>query len=496
MALDVVVIGAGLGGLSAAISLAAQGARVQVVEASPRAGGKAGLAWHEGVSFDTGPSVLTLPHVLDALLQLAGTRLEHELTLRRPTPAFRYLYPDGVALDIHHDLERSLASVAATLGEAASNELADFLAYAQRIWELSAPVFVFGPAPGLHLLTRLGPAALLKFHHVDPFRDMWSAIRARVRSPHLQALLARYATYNGSDPRTAPATLNCISYVELGLGGYGVEGGVYALVEALVRVARGLGVQLRLGQPVRGIVLEGGRARGVQLEDGEALPADAVVCNADVAHLTEDLLPETGRRAASGAPSMSGWTCVLKARRRQGEHARVAHTVLFPADYLQEFVDIFDRGRPPEDPTIYLCAQEPCHGRAGWIAHEPVFLMANAPPVTEAAPRDCEALAARALARARAAGLLDADDAVVWSRDPAGLARSFPGSRGSLYGAASNGMWAAFRRPANRSPGVPGLYLASGSAHPGGGMPLCLQSGLEASKALLEDHALSTRRPA
>ncbi|HEV2149976.1 MAG TPA: hypothetical protein VGR37_21445, partial [Longimicrobiaceae bacterium] len=186
----------------------------------------------------------------------------------------------------------------------------------------------------------------------------------------------------------------------------------------------------------------------------------------------------------------SGWTGVLRARRRSGADARIAHTVLFPSAYMDEFADVFDRGRPPREPTVYLCAQEPCHGRSGWAEHEPVFVMANAPPEPAGGPRppgEWDRLRERVLARLDAAGLRHPDDALAWERTPAQLAAAFPGSRGAIYGAASNSPFAAFRRPPNRVPGARGVYLASGSAHPGGGLPLCILSGEAAARALLED---------
>jgi 1-hydroxycarotenoid 3,4-desaturase len=171
--------------------------------------------------------------------------------------------------------------------------------------------------------------------------------------------------------------------------------------------------------------------------------------------------------------------------------------VLFPEDYRAEFADIFDRQRPPEDPTVYLCAPEKAYGRPGWEEHEALFVMANAPPVgvsgADSTPRDrWAALRERVLTRLRRAELIDpeeADDAaVLWERTPEDLARRYPGSRGAIYGASSNSKMAAFNRPPNRVKGLEGLYLAGGTAHPGGGVPMCLQSGRLAAEAVLEDH--------
>jgi 1-hydroxycarotenoid 3,4-desaturase len=322
---------------------------------------------------------------------------------------------------------------------------------------------------------------------IDPLHTMWSAVRRRVKSQPLRHLLARYATYNGSDVRVAPATLNCIAHVELGLGGFGVKGGMYEVARALVRVACRAGVRLHLHTRVARIETAGGRTVAVLDERGRRWPADVVVANAEASHVLSELLADpVPPRAMSRTRSMSGWVGVLRARRRDGDRVRIAHTVLFPDEYIREFSDIFDHGVPPREPTVYLCALEQAHGRTGWAEHEPVFLMANTPPHGAGTDGYAE-LADTVLGRIRAAGLCDCDDHLVYERTPAELARQFPGSGGSLYGLASNSRLAAFMRPPNRVRAAPGLYLASGSAHPGGGVPLCLLSGFHAAQAVLKD---------
>lgn len=480
------VVGAGLGGLAAAISLAHKGHRVVVLEAASQPGGKAGTVTVDGVTVDTGPSMFTLPHVLEPLLQAGGRQLGRDLRLLQPEPAFRYRYVDGTVLDLHHDLGETADSVGAALGSAARDELLGFLSYTRKIWDTAAPRFVFGPAPGWRTILSYGLSALFELPAIDPLRSMQRAIKAQVSSPHLRMLFARFATYNGSDVRRAPATLNCIAHVELSLGGYGIDGGVHALVELLVDIARGLGVELWLDAPVRSVDLDAGRVSGVTLVDGTALVAPVVVCNADAAWL-RTALPAGTPHGLPKPPvgSMSGWNAIVRARRRED---RPAHEVFFCRDYDQEFADIFDRDRPPVEPTLYLCAQEVAHGRAGWANEEPVFLMVNAPsePPGRARPAAVwEAVQQTALDRAQNAGIFDVDDEVVWTRTPADLARRFPGSNGGLYGAASNDAFAAFRRPPNRIDSVPGLFLATGSAHPGGGMPLAVRSGLAATEAVL-----------
>lgn len=488
---EVLVVGAGIGGLAAALALAAKGLPVRVLEAGPRPGGKAGVVEVDGVRIETGPSVLTLPEVFRSLVARAGLRLDELITLRRLDPGFRYRYADGCVLEVAHDPDDTLAGVRAALGPAAEAELAAFLGYSRRIWEAAAPHFVLGPAPTWPAMARLAlrhPRALLS---VDPLRSMAAGIDRHVREPHLRMLLRRYATYNGSDPRRAPATLNCIAHVELSLGGFGVEGGIGELVGALAGALEERGGVIECGAEVERVLTRGGSAVGVALAGGGERRGRAVVVNADVGMLRAGGLADAGRHLpTAAAPSMSGWTGALRAARRAD---RLPHEVLFPRDYDAEFADIFDRDRPPADPTVYLCAQERCHGIPGWADAEQVFVMVNAPaepPDGARAPGVWADVEAGIERRLRAAGLWADGDAMVWRRTPTDLADGFPGSRGAIYGAASNERFAAFRRPPNRVPGLQGLYLASGSAHPGGGLPMVALSGMAAADCLGRDAGL------
>ena len=482
---DVIVVGGGMGGLAAAIALGAAGQRVLLLERADALGGKVGEVVVDGVAFDTGPSVLTLPDVVDSVLRRAGLSVAADLPLVRPSPSFRYRYPSGTQLDVFVDVEDTIASVRRTLGDLAGDELRQFLSYAKDIWETSKDDFVFGEAPTVSTLVRLAFTRPFDMLKVDPLHSMRGAITSRITSPELRTLLLRYATYNGSDPTTAPATLNCIAHVELALGGFGVAGGMSALRDVLARACAAVGVVIQTGVSVDDVVVVEGRVVGVRVGN-DVIEADDVVVNADVAWLRA--LP--GFATALPKPtslSMSGATMVIKARRRD---TRVAHEVVFAdADYLDEFADIFRRRRGPRTPTIYVCAQERAHARRGWHEHEPLFVMVNAPALdtgdTVDTVDDSAMLLDHALLRLRALQLINNDDKVIWRRSASDLAAAFPGSAGSLYGAASNDRRAAFSRASNAVKDVAGLYLASGSAHPGGGVPLCLQSGLLAATALL-----------
>lgn len=494
---DVAVVGAGAGGLACALRLAVQGKNVHVYEVMDGPGGKIGHHTHQGVSFDTGPSLLTMRAHLDELFEVCGTRLEDEIELIQHAPGFRYLWPDGTQFDVHHELAHTRESVSQSFGDGALAQFDSFMAYSKQIWEAALPNFVEGEAPSFGSILKLGMTKLREVSKIDPFRSMQQGIERHIKEPHLRDVMMRYATYNGSNALSAPATLNCIAWVEMGLGGWGVKGGMSALPAALERVGKHVGVTFHYGSCVKRVKVKGGRAVGLIVEDDQGethhVSTARVVINADVTHLKEMLLaPGVDHGLGKGLqPSMSGWTGVLRTRAAQTK--RAPHTVLFPRNYDQEFIDIFEHDRPPNTPTVYMCDQAQSHGRPGWDDDTvPIFVMANAPcePERDAGNHD-EAYWAvykeRVTTRLKEHGLMDEGDAFVWERSPTQLAAQFPGSRGAIYGAASNTQTAAFKRPPNRLKAIAGVYLASGSAHPGGGVPLCVLSGKAAAKHVMDD---------
>ena len=257
----------------------------------------------------------------------------------------------------------------------------------------------------------MGIQQLGVIHKVDPPEACRKPSPSRSKQA-LQWLFWRYATYNGSDVRVAPATLNCIAHVELALGGYGIKGGIRAMIEGLVRLAEHLGVQIHYDSPVSQLITKGKQVCGVQVGTQTHL-SDLVVANADAAHVSNDLLPKAQSHLVCPPEpvSMSGWTGIFKAH-HTNEINRVAHTVLFPENYELEFRDIFDENKPPEDPTVYLCAQTQCHQRAGWADAEAVFAMINCPlePINESSPPETWHKVKRQSLNGCAKGLMDEAD--------------------------------------------------------------------------------------
>jgi len=485
----VVVVGAGMGGLAVAARLATVGHDVVVCEQADRVGGKVGTVERDGFVFDTGPSLLTLPAVYRDLFLKTGGPIEDSLDLVEVDPAFRYRFPglDGVGdgapvwLDVPNaSRARTVAAMDAALGAGTGEDWAAFLDRAHQVWQVTRGPFLESPLGGPRDLVRLARRTS-DVRTVAPWSSLRALGRKHLRDPRLRMLLDRYATYTGSDPRRAPAALAVVPYVEQTFGAWHVAGGIGRLATAVQERALLRGVDVRTGAEVTGVLVEAGRAAGVELADGQRLAAEVVVSNADATHLYGDLVQRTvaataRRRLARATPSLSGFVLLLAVRGRTPELAH--HTVLFPQDYDAEFDAVFGRdARPVEDPTLYVCSpDDPAMRPEG---HEAWFVLVNAPRhgsgpgcVDWRAPGLAESYAARLLDRLAVRGL-DVRDRLLWHevRTPADLEQATRSPGGAIYGTSSNGARAAFLRPANRSP-VPGLFLVGGSAHPGGGLPL------------------------
>ena len=467
------VLGGGFAGMAAALWLAARGARVTLVEREPRLGGKAG-EWRTGAyRFDTGPSVLTLPEVVRTTFEGAGVPCP--VTFRPAEPLCRYVYPDGRVWDVHRDLDATLAGLSSAEGEAYRRALAK----ARALYEAAAPVFVHGPAPGPLRLLRYGLRHGLA---AAPGRSLPGLLRTLgADGPVLGPFFQRFATYVGADPRRAPAVLHNVAWVELGLGVYHPVGGMHGVVRGLHAALLELGVELRLGEAVERLVVRDGAVREVVTERGP------LACDGAVAAVDRDVvLRWLGRPRGRARPaSLSGLVLLSALTERDPRLAH--HTILFPERYGDEF-DAIQAGEHPADPTLYLNVSALSEERDAPPAAENRFVMANAPalPLADDPGRSAARLEAgrEALLRSlQRRGFAWRAQQVVAQRwlDPSDFAAF--GDRGRLYGAAPHGLLGALR-PAPRLRGLPGLALAGGTVHPGGGVPLALLSGRAAARAL------------
>jgi phytoene desaturase len=492
MSKSVIVIGAGIGGLSAAIRLAAAGFKVQVFEQNPSPGGKMYQIVEQGFRWDTGPSVLTMRHVLDELFASVGRRLDEYVALQPIEPLTRYFYPDGTQLDVTRDLDRMREQIN-QIEPADAAGYDRFLEYARNLHRIVGPVFIYDSPPTLRSFFKVKPWDAVK---VDGIRTMHQAQRSYVRSPHLLQLLGRFATYVGASPYLAPATLNVIAHVELNEGIWYPSSGMYSLAQALMTLAVEMGVEFYFATPVEQINLHHQQASGITLQDGKRVPANAVVANVDVATVYQKLLPshptitDALRKLLSGEPSCSGFILLLGVR---GVHSTLAHhNIFFSSDYAQEFDQIFRLGVMPDDPTIYAAITSRSTPSDAPVGMENWFILVNAPPLGNNWNWHTKAHSYRDLVLDKLASFghdLRNDILVERMITPIDLERATGAYRGALYGLSSNNRWAAFRRIHNRSQLVRGLYFTGGTTHPGGGVPMVTLSGKVASQMLLQDLA-------
>ena len=476
----VAVIGAGMGGLAAAARLAHAGHEVTVYEQAATHGGKLGTLHRDGYTFDTGPSLLTLPHVYRDLFAATGRPLDELVDIVPVAPTCHYRFPDGSWLDMPHAEQDVDAALADAFGTVAARQWRAVLTDAERLWDLVGEPVLQNPLGGVRDLLRRS-ASVRDLMAIAPWRTLRTVGERRLTDPRLRMLLDRYATYSGSDPRRTPALMTVVPFVEQRFGGWYVRGGLRLLGDALFARCAALGVRFRFGTPVAEVVTEARGVAGLLLASGERVPADLAVSNVDAQHLYSELLTDRrarGPRSALGRtrPSLSGFVLLLALRGRTPGPRH--HRVLFPVDYDAEFDAIFGRHpRPVPDPAIYVCApDDPALAPPG---DEAWFVLVNAPrqgPVDWTHPGLADAYADRVLGVLADRGL-DVRDRLRWReiRTPADWARDTGAVGGSLYGSSSNGPRAALLRPANRSP-VPGLFLVGGSAHPGGGLPLVAMS--------------------
>ncbi|MEJ2890891.1 phytoene desaturase family protein [Actinomycetospora aeridis] len=477
--MSAVVVGAGLGGLAVAARLAAGGHDVTVLEQADRVGGKLGTLEVGGYRFDTGPSLVTMPPVLERLFAETGAPLREVLDLQHLDVAAQYRFGDGTTLDLPGARSDIPDALDKALGPGTGGQWSAFLAHAERVWHATHEHFLESP---------VSPAGLARLslrvrdlRAVAPWRSLRGVGARYLRDERLGMLLDRYATYSGSDPRRAPAALAVVPYVEQEFGSWYVRGGLRGLVTAVADRCRALGVTVRTGARVASVDVRDGRAAGVRLASGERLGADVVVANADAATVygPGGLLPHrpSARRLARTTPSSSGFVLLLGLAGR--DPATPHHRVLFPptrAAYDAEF-DAYRAGRPASSPAVYVHAPDdpalrPDDDSETW------FVLVTAPRHDPGGGVDWDApgLAARYADRVLALMAqrgVDVRDRIRHRvvRTPADLERETLSPGGSIYGTSSDGALAAFLRPANRSP-VEGLYLVGGSAHPGGGLPL------------------------
>lgn len=468
-----IVIGSGIGGMAVALRLARNGWQVEVFEKSERPGGKLSEIVGKGFRFDAGPSLFTLPALVNELLDD-----DLQVGIVRLPVITRYFWSDGLMLDAHADPEEFCREAEKKTGVIAQ-KLKDYLVEAGRLYDAIAPVFIFnslhrpGQIPGREFYRALRYLSRLK-----AFTSLHRHNAGSTGNDRLAQLLDRYATYNGSDPFQTPATLRVIAHLEHNLGAFLPEGGMYSIVHALMKQGERLKITYHFNQPVSGVITERGRVSGVRVGD-KVIPADLVVSNSDVHRFYEHLLHDRRKLHRMEKQQMSSSALIFYWGIRGSFPNLEVHNILFSGDYPGEFSSLFRKHEIHPDPTVYIYISSKVFPDDAPEGCENWFVMVNAP---ENRGQDWQEIIRdtrlRIIGKIEQATGISLEGRVLFEEclDPVTIEARTGSWHGSLYGPSSNSRLSAFRRHPNFTGAVKGLYFAGGSVHPGGGIPLCLSS--------------------
>lgn len=476
--LTVHIIGCGIAGIATAIRLQVKGMKVTVFEKNSYPGGKLSEIRLNGYRFDAGPSLFTLPHLVDELFTLAGKDPADYFSYE-PLPVItRYFYPDGTVLNASSDPAEFASEVNRVMGED-ENKIHTWLAKSQLLYDITSHVFLERSLHKASTYLRLDTLkSALQLHKLDAFRTMHTANAGQFSDDRVVQLFDRYATYNGSNPYEAPATLNIIPHLEHNIGAYFPKKGMYDITLSLYKLAEELGVEFMLNTPVEKIVVEDGRARGTRVA-GSFIPADIVVSNADIVPTYRKLLPDVKAPERTLQQPRSSSALIFYWGMKQQFSQLDLHNIFFSDDYQGEFQAIWQEKTIFQDPTVYVYISSKRNPEDAPEGGENWFVMINVPPNSgQDWDKLLEESRANILQKLEKMLGMALHDQIVCEEilDPRAIDMKTSSWQGALYGNSSNNRFAAFLRHPNFHPRIKGLYFCGGSVHPGGGIPLCLLS--------------------
>jgi phytoene desaturase len=500
----VVVVGAGLAGLASAVRLAAAGHAVTIVDPNSHLGGKMNVWDADGYRFDMGPTIITMPAVLDRLFASVGRDSRTYLEMVRLDPQWRCFFGDGSLLNLRDDPAETQAEIA-KLSPHDAEAFPKFLEHARSMFELSEEYFFWKPYGGisdlLHEYGVLNPAGLKLGMRIQPFTSLHTVVAKHFHDPRVIQLFDHFIQYVGASPFMAPAILTLIAWAQMGQGVWYPIGGTGEIARSLGRLCAEFGVDQRLGEQVEEITLTGTRVNGVRLTSGEVLSADVVVSNCDVIRTYSELLHDPQaqeilrRERTRFEPACSGVVLYLGCNRTWDHLAH--HDFFFSDDPEAEFHDIYERKVPADDMTAYLAVPSLTDPSCAPPGHTALYVLVHTPYRTEGVnwtvegPRYREAI----LERLELRGLTGLRESIQVERmlTPVQIESLYRSWRGSIYGLLTQkGLTAAFK-PGNRCSRFGGLYFAGGSVNPGAGVPMVLMSGQTTANCVLEDVGAPTR---
>lgn len=485
-----VVVGAGLGGLSAALSLSVDGYEVDVFEKNDRVGGKLNVLQKQGFSFDLGPSILTLPHYFERLFERHGRKMADYVAIRTVTPHWRNFFEDGTQIDLFPDPEETVSRNPGLSNDDAAG-LAAFLAYSKRLYERAElGYFDRGLDTFWQMVRFYGLIATLR--DFDLFSSMDRGVGRYIRNGHLRDILNYFIKYVGSSPYDAPAVLNLLPHAQFAYGLWYVDGGMYGLARALERLAKEAGVRVHLGAEVVRLENAGGRVVSAELADGRRVVGDIFVCNMEVIPAYARLLGESQRflrKYRKFEPACSGLVLHLGTDREFPQLAH--HNFFFSKNPKKHFADVFHRKVLPEDPTLYVVAPARTDRSQAPDGCENIKVLPHIPHLGDApfTPDDYARLRDRVLDKLERMGLDGLRQHIVvedmWT--PEDIQKRYYSNRGAIYGVVSDRRKNMGLKAPKKSSRYQNLYFVGGSVNPGGGMPMAVLSGQQVRDRIVSE---------
>jgi phytoene desaturase len=486
------IIGSGVAGLATSIRLAARGVTVEVFEANSYPGGKLTQFEIDGFRFDAGPSLFTLPNLVDDLFRVAGKKPEEHFQYEKLEVNCNYFYEDGLRLSAWADTAKFADEVEGKTGESAQTVLKS-LKKSAFLYDTLADLFMYR---SIHkagtFFNTTAFKAYARMPRLDFFRTLDQANKAQFKDPRLVQMFNRYATYNGSDPYKTPATMSIIPHLEFNIGAFIPKGGMHTITQSMYDLACSLGVKFHFSSPVDSIIHEKGKTRGF-VAGGKNHYFDITVSNMDVVNTYRKLLKDQKPpEKLLNQPKSSSALIFYWGIKNQFPELDL-HNIFFSASYPEEFRFIFDEKSLYHDPTVYInitskyVPEDAPEGCENW------FTMINTPNNDG---QDWDQLIAEARVNIikKISKILgkNIEPLIVCEEilEPRTIESRTSSAQGALYGNSSNNKYAAFLRHANYSKKIKGLYFCGGSVHPGGGIPLCLSSAKIADEIIADDFSL------
>lgn len=486
----VLIVGGGLGGLSAAISLAQQGYKVSLYEKNNHLGGKLNRKEQDGFGFDLGPSILTMPKVFEKLFAGSNKQMKDYVPIEKLNHQWRSFFPDGNVIDLYEDLD-DMENKNSSLSEKDIKEFKKLLSYSENLYNTIEKGYF---NKGIDNMREIGQlhGMVSTFKGFDLLSTVHGAIDKRISNSQFRDMLSYFSKYVGSSPYDAPALLNMLIYMQQDQGVWYVKGGMHHLAEGLVKLAEEIGVTFHMGRPITKLNKKNGHITGAVLENGEELTADYYIANMEVIPVYEHLLHEKKRYVKKlkkkFKPSCSGLIMHLGVKKTYPQLSH--HNFFFAKDPKAQMKKVFHKNQLPDDPVIYLVNVNKTDPSQAPEGHENIMVLPHIPHIQDKpfTQKEYDKFGERVLLKLERMGLTDLRANIVtqdiWT--PEDVERTYWSERGSIYGTLSDKkLNKGFKLP-KTSARYDNLYFVGGTVNPGGGMPMVTLSGQQVSDKIVK----------